>query len=403
MRIAAATLLVALGCASTPDRGACPSDDAAPTTNPFLLADDSPYRTDPVLRAKVEKSAHRFFRAGNDAFTREVCRAFTEVRATIPIVTLHGDAHLEQIATRDDRVGLVDFDDSVSGPSVIDVVRFGVSVALVADARGWPRRDAVRAFLDSYIAALSEAPAPPMPPAIAALNAAPRPSPAEFLASADALMVLGTPPDKVQESIDTWERYTKLMVRMHPEHDASFYRVKRKGRPRSVGVGSATTKRVFRRIEGPTPADDDDLILEAKEITERGAFPCTQGRGGLSIRIIMSALQFGGDDPFVAIIPRDPSEPIDDDPWWVQSWSPRYAELDVGTAFSRKQDLSDVASFAAWQLAKGHTSFLPRPYDVQLRLLAYNAAIEHRARIEALIERLADQIEEAYAALVATR
>jgi Ser/Thr protein kinase RdoA (MazF antagonist) len=42
-------------------------------------------------------------------------------------VNLHGDAHLEQFAVTDASFGLIDFDDAVGGPAVIDLLRFGVS------------------------------------------------------------------------------------------------------------------------------------------------------------------------------------------------------------------------------------------------------------------------------------
>ena len=67
-----------------------------------------------------------------------VCQDFTDVPRP-PIVRLHGDAHVEQFALTEDAWGLDDFDDSVRGPTFMDIVRFLGSINLVTRQRGWAR------------------------------------------------------------------------------------------------------------------------------------------------------------------------------------------------------------------------------------------------------------------------
>ena len=55
----------------------------------------------------------------------------------MPMVRLHGDAHLEQYAFTDTAFGLDDFDNTTEGSAVIDLVRFIGSMRLVTRERGW--------------------------------------------------------------------------------------------------------------------------------------------------------------------------------------------------------------------------------------------------------------------------
>ena len=57
----------------------------------------------------------------------------------LPVVRLHGDAHVEQFAIAQDAWGLDDFDDSARGPAAVDIVRFLGSIELVARQRSWEK------------------------------------------------------------------------------------------------------------------------------------------------------------------------------------------------------------------------------------------------------------------------
>jgi uncharacterized protein (DUF2252 family) len=53
----------------------------------------------------------------------------------MPTARLHGDAHVEQYAVSATSRGIDDFDDSSTGPAVVDIVRFLGSLELTARAR----------------------------------------------------------------------------------------------------------------------------------------------------------------------------------------------------------------------------------------------------------------------------
>jgi hypothetical protein len=81
-----------------------------------------------------------YFRFVNRPWIARVCEVFADDIRDLPIVRLHGDAHVEQFTVTAEAWGLDDFDDSVEGPAVVDIVRFLGSVDLVARQRRMDRR-----------------------------------------------------------------------------------------------------------------------------------------------------------------------------------------------------------------------------------------------------------------------
>ena len=74
-----------------------------------------------------------------------MCDDFGRDLEGLPVIRLHGDAHVEQFALTQDAWGLDDFDDSASGLAVVDIVRLLDSVDLVARRRSW-EQDRERLF-----------------------------------------------------------------------------------------------------------------------------------------------------------------------------------------------------------------------------------------------------------------
>src|SRR5262245_49712446 len=129
---------------------------------PAALADAS---VDLLDRLRADPFA--YFRFVNRPWTERVCEAFADVR-DMPIVRLHGDAHVEQFALTKDAWGLDDFDDSARGPAVVDLVRFLGSIDLATRQRGWTRdRDRLWArFLEGYRRGRTDSAYRPAEPAI---------------------------------------------------------------------------------------------------------------------------------------------------------------------------------------------------------------------------------------------
>ncbi|MGB3561437.1 MAG: DUF2252 family protein, partial [Thermoanaerobaculia bacterium] len=157
MRLKSATrylsLLVLVACSqqdSVPEKGLQDPLYVDPATRDFSQ--------NPELLERVLGSPHGYLRFINVPFSQELCRHFGEALEGNPPFNLHGDAHLEQYAVTDLGRGLTDFDDSSTGPAVIDLMRFGVSLYLAADARGWSdQADSIYdEFLRGYREALNE-------------------------------------------------------------------------------------------------------------------------------------------------------------------------------------------------------------------------------------------------------
>ncbi len=379
------------------------TSELAAAGNPLVLPSDAPQLVNLEVRAKVAASPHNYFRAVNLQLVQHVCRRFEPVMNTLPMVNLHGDAHVEQFAVTGQGVGLADFDDSATGPVVIDLVRFGTSVTLTAKQRGWDDVRLRAAFLGSYRAALEGSEPPPTPVVVARLREDFAPSHEAFLADAESRMREVADDDgDLGEEERGYARYVQLMVRMHPDKDASFFVRKRWGELHADGIGSATTERKLFRIEGPTAAASDDIILEAKEVRDMTSVDCINAPLGNAMRVVVGSIRFGHRyDPFLAVVPRGAEEDADDLSWWVQSWTSRYAELDIASLTSQ-EELAEVVALVGHQMAQAHTSPLPPPHDVQLRALLATMWLEHEQAINAAAVELSELTIDAHAKLVAS-
>ena len=322
----------------------------------------------PDLLQRIAASPFQYFRFTNPGFAAAICGTFEDILPALPTVKLHGDAHIEQFAVTDASFGLVDFDDAVGGPAVIDLLRFGVSLRIAAGELGWPADKALDSFFAGYRAALEDpATEGPVPAFVDRARQSFARDPAAFLATCDALME--PPLSREQPEADAGSQRFIAMMREHsPELTPAFFKTKRYGRLRG-GVGSALDERFLIRVEGPTPAQDDDVVLEAKELRDLSSVPCVQASalGGRFRTIVGHARLSGNDDPFLAVIPRGPEETPDDPPFWVQSWRPDYRELDAAHDIISAGELGELAYQVGLQLGRGHIRQIATPFDHQLR------------------------------------
>lgn len=382
-----ALLLLAAGCATTP-------------TNKDPLLVSATTVPSERLEKKLSGSALAYFRFINIEFASEVCECFKPVLATMPTVNLHGDAHIEQYAITPHSAGLADFDDSVSGPPVLDIVRYAVSVELAIEQRGWTKTatGAAERFLAAYERGLSGEVDVPEPAVVARSRAKFTGSREAFLASAVERMEAEPEPRK-SEAEAGYQRYVDFILQLHPEWKKEQLALKQWGRLRSSGIGSARSARFLVRIEGPTTDPNDDVILEAKEVRDLSAVPCIQTQRGDAIRIVAGAANFSDrTDPYLAVIPRGPSEDVGDPPWWIQSWSPDYGEVDVDDSFESPAELMNMIDAVGVQMAHGHIRRLPPPYDRQLAGLIGRAIDQNRPLILETIANLTRRTNESHQA-----
>jgi len=300
-----------------------------------------------------------YFRFINRAWTERVCQAFADVTDP-PIVRLHGDAHIEQYALTKDAWGLDDFDDSARGPAFVDIVRFLGSIDLATRQRGWARdHDALwNRFFEGYRRGLSNPEyRPSQPDIIRQLRKQTPITRAVFLAWAERQM---QPMDAAmsQSVVAGMEVFERLVRRERPDLAPAYFAVMRAGWLH-IGVGSAATRKVLIRVQGPTANPEDDEVLEAKEVTNLDGIGCLEGpTTPPALRIIDGSRQLGRlKHDILAIGPTllipaaaDRAEHWLD--WWVSSWEPSYREVRVSDLRSVK-DLADIAFDSGLQLGAG--------------------------------------------------
>ena len=117
------------------------------------------------LIERLRADPYIYFRFVNRVWITRVCEVFGKDLEELPMVRLHGDAHVEQFALTQDAWGLDDFDDSARGPAVIDIARFLGSIDLVTRRRSWEndREKLFDRFVDGYKRGLTDPTRPRRP------------------------------------------------------------------------------------------------------------------------------------------------------------------------------------------------------------------------------------------------
>jgi hypothetical protein len=308
------------------------------------------------LLDRLRADSLTYFRFVNRAWTSRVCELFADV-PQMPIVRLHGDAHVEQFALTSDQWGLDDFDDSARGPMVVDIVRFLGSIDLAARQRGWARdRDALwDRFFEGLRQGLSKPEYRPPPPDIVRELRGKTPVTREaFLAWGETQM---QPMEEILSKavVTGMEEFALLVRSTRPELAPGYFAVKRAGWLR-IGVGSAVARKVLIRVQGPTTDPEDDELIEAKEVTNLEGLACLeQSTTAPAVRVIHGTQQLGRlKHNILAVGPSllipaaaDRAEHWLD--WWVSSWEPSYREVRLSD-IRNVEDLAAIAYDSGMQL-----------------------------------------------------
>jgi hypothetical protein len=395
-RIAALSVMFAVGCPGGPKNGGPKNGGKHPgpkAMRPLSLSKKQIAALPPKLKQRILGSPHGFFRFINIAFSREVCRRFKTQMKTIPTVNLHGDAHVEQYAITPDSAGLADFDDSSSGPAVIDLVRFGVSLKLACRAHKWPCKPFLDRMFAGYKQSLTQpkknAPLPTVVPKVRGRFK--HKERASFLAWATKLMQPARDKDKTL-IVRGFKRYVEFIVKHNENYKPPFFKVKHYGRLR-LGIGSALSRKMLVRIEGKTKSDTDDIILELKELRDISGIGCVTARQGDALRVILGQSRIGREqDPFLALVPSASDANDKEAPFWIRSWAPNYVELDVKETFSSKKELDEVVFDVGVQLGQGHTRHIAAPFDATLRKESSAMLTRHEAQIRKVIDELEGEV-----------
>ncbi len=388
-------LLLLAGCGG--GRAATGSDAAPTSASPppgdgavTVAVDPENVRANAAFFEAVADDAFRYYRFVNVSFSAAVCAYFGDDIAQMPYVNLHGDAHVEQYAITSVGRGLADFDDSSTGPAVVDLVRFGASLDLAARAHGWTNRAALLdRFLAGYRASLRDGDYECEEPALAATRRATfADDRSAFLAEADSLMRPLDAPTEAQV-LAAFRRYVGRMTDSG-EWGEDHFSVRGIG-GLEIGIGSRLDQKFLVRVEGDTPDPLDDVILELKEVRDLSGIPCVDaGASGSAFRVLIGQARIGGDiDPYLAPVPAAADGIFERRPFWARAWFDHYYEVSVDD-LTEPADLEAIAYDVGVQLGRGHVVQIAAPLDAQLRV----AQLELLDRIEPDVIRAIAELAE---------
>jgi hypothetical protein len=342
----------------------------------------------PEALSRVRSSPHSYYRFISVPFNRLVCQVFANDLAKSVRVNLHGDAHLEQYAVTSVGYGLIDFDSAARGPAFLDLMRFAVSLRLAALERGWASQTEalLGRFLGGYRAALVNPEVTwPEPRPVARARQALGADHPSALGRAEGWMS----PVPEGNQPPSLEAYAGAMRAAHPELGEGFFAVKRVGLLR-MGIGSAVAPKYLFRVEGPTPAPEDDLVLEAKPIGSLAGVGCIEDapRGPQ----VLVANELLGRPPFrfSGTVTEDSAT------YWVFEWADAYAELDIRTSYANPAELAEVAADAGAQLGAAHLLVPGKPPDPGTRRELSHGLVRIQPRLGRRARMLADAVVRAW-------
>ena len=393
------TLLIAVACAPPGDKA--PPTPAADAVNPLFVDPASrDFSQNPRLLERVLATPHGYFRFINVPFSREVCRRFGADLVGTPMFNLHGDAHIEQYATTDLGRGLTDFDDSSTGPAIVDLARFGASLYLAVDQAGLAAdADAIYdQFLSGYRAALDDPSIEvPEPRLVARKREGFEYDREAYFRFIDSLME-PVPEDEARGLEASLRPYVEVMLEESPDLPADFFRVERIGYLRQ-GIGSALDIKYLARVRGRSPEPLDDVVLEIKQVRDLTDIEC------ISVA--------SGPDPFRVLVgqARIATEPYQylgyarfrDHTFWVHAWVENYSELDIDDDLTAAGEVAEVAFDVGVQLGRGHVKAIAQPLDLQLRREQMRLIDRDAEKIKAACHELADLVVDAWERFKAAR
>jgi hypothetical protein len=341
------------------------------------------------LVATLASTPHSYFRFVNAGFSALTCEAFSDVAASLPEVSLHGDAHVEQYAVTSIGRGLSDFDDCTRGKPVLDLVRFGTSLLLAAREKGWAEEENrfLEQFLKGYREGLGGGPREMRTPAaVTRLRAGFGWEHAPSLARAHQLIdAAPLPKDSFADGV---ARFVEL-VGFAREIPAGFFSVKRVG-ALSMGVGSALDEKYLIIFEGPTPAAPDDVVVEAKQIRDLSGNPCLRTDTGASR--VLDGQNTIAYEPFAyaAVVPHRGKH------FWMHDWTDEYVEASIGSQIRSPRDLAEIAYDAGVQMGRAHAKRPDGTADPALRKAAIAALDRTQARVRNVCRQQAAAVETAW-------
>ena len=393
MRILTTVGVLLLVCAAI----GCSQPEPVPVAEPpdplYVDPETRDFSQNPELLDRVLGSPHGYFRFINVPFSEELCRRFGEAVKGNPPFNLHGDAHIEQYAVTDLGRGLTDFDDSSTGPAIIDLMRFGVSMYLGADARGWSEQaDAIYdEFLRGYRDALNDPETEaPEPEVVRRLQAEFEYDRGKYIEWVESIME-PVSEDEQQSLMEAMTTYFDVMQRNRPELGAEFFEVEDVGYLK-MGIGSALDIKYLVRIRGESDDPADDTILEVKQVRDLTGIDCISvGLGSDPFRILKGQSRIAYRPYRLLGYVR-----FEDLTFWVHQWVDNYAEVSVDQTFQSPGELAEVAYDIGVQLGRGHPNQIEETLVLQFRLEQIRLLDLHETQLKTECRSFADRVTAAW-------
>ena len=100
-----------------------------------------------------------------------------------------------------------------------------------------------------------------------------------------------------------------------------------------MGVGSALDEKYLILFEGPTASNDDDMVVEAKQIRDLAGNPCLRTDVGASR--VLDGARLIAYEPFAyaAVVPHGNKY------FWMHDWTDDYQEASIATMLRTPKDL----------------------------------------------------------------
>ncbi len=348
------------------------------------------FSQNPGLLKRIEAGPHGYFRFINIPFSQAVCQRFEDMISGSPSLNLHGDAHLEQYAVTDLGRGLTDYDDSSTGPGIIDIMRFGVSLHLACRVNNWQDKseEMMKTFLQGYRNALNDpgfsAPEPRVAKRIRSKFTVNR---EKYFQWIDGLMVSMHQGEK--DSLRAaFQSYVTTQKAETPELPEGYFQVKEMGYLK-MGIGSALDQKYLLRVEGQSSDPLDDVVLECKQVRDLSGIDCVNsGSKSDPFRILLGQSRIAyqpfhhlGYFRFKGLM------------FWVHSWVDNYKEVKIHKSFHSPEELAEVAMDVGVQLGKGHIKHIAAPLDLQIRREQLHLLSSYESEIlEACVEFANDTV-----------
>lgn len=363
-------------------------------TNPLYVDPATrDFSKNPKLLDRILAGPHGYFRFINIRFSKAICHSFKDALPGVPSFNLHGDAHIEQYAITDLGRGLTDFDHSTTGPGIIDLIRFGVSLHLTCNENGWESStdNLMDIFLLGYRTALNN------PKAKADIPTLVEEIQSKFVYNKDkyfewiASLMDPMPAQEAKEVAKAMKSYVESMILQDPRLSKKFFDIKKVGYLR-MGIGSALDIKYLARVAGHSDDPSDDVVLEIKEVRDLSAIEClTNAQKADPFRILVGQARISYQPYNFLGYLRFRGRAF-----WVHSWVDNYKEVKVTESFESVEKLSELVYDVGVQLGLGHPKHIAAPFDIQVRREQLLFLSKYETRIKETCGELTAQTVEAW-------